>query len=54
MKIDENVIYKKAYEAMKDVTDWCLECDVSGKEVGNFIDDVTTMTRKMLNVLEEE
>ncbi len=54
MKINENVIYKKAYEAMKDVVDLCFESNVSGKEVGNFIDGVTTMTRKMLSVLEEE
>lgn len=54
MKIDENLIYKKSYEAMRDAPDLCMECDVSGKEVGNFIDGVNTMTRKLLNVLEEE
>jgi len=53
MKIDENVIYKEAYESMKDVKDWCFEPDVSGKEVGNFIDGIT-LARKLLNTLEED
>lgn len=25
MEIDENVIYKKAFETMMDVEDWCFE-----------------------------
>lgn len=31
MKIDENVIYKKVFETMRDIEDWCFEPDVSGK-----------------------
>lgn len=54
MKIDENVIYKKAYETMMDVKDWCFKCDVSGKDVGNFINGVTTLATKLLNTLEED
>ena len=37
-----------------DVVDLCFESNASGKEVGSFIDGVTTMTRKMLSILEEE
>lgn len=54
MKIDENVIYKEAYEAMWDVVDLCFESNVSGKEVGNFINGVATLTIKLLNTLEED
>lgn len=54
MKIDENVIYKKAFETMRDVEDLCFESNVSVKEVGNFIDGVDTLARKLLNTLEED
>lgn len=53
MEIDENVIYKKAFETMMDVEDWCFESNVSGKEVGNFINGIDTLTKKLLNTLEE-
>ena len=39
---------------MIDVEDWCFESNVSGKEIGNFIDGVDTLARKLLNTLEEE
>lgn len=54
MKIDENVIYKKAFETMMDVEDWCFESNVSGKEVGNFIDGVTTLATKLLKIVVEK
>lgn len=54
MEIDENVIYKKAFETMMDVEDWCFKCDVSGKDVGNFVNGVTTLATKLLKILEEE
>lgn len=54
MKIDENVIYKKAFETMMDVEDWCFESNVSGKEVGNFIDGVTMLATKLLKIVEEK
>lgn len=54
MKIDENVIYKKAFETMMDVEDWCFESNVSGKEVGNFIDGATTLATKLLKIVEEK
>lgn len=54
MKIDENVIYKKAFETMMYVEDWCFESNVSGKEVGNFIDGVTTLATKLLKIVEEK
>lgn len=54
MEIDENVIYKKAFETMMDVEDWCFESNVSGKEVGNFIDDVTTLATKLLKIVKEK
>nr|DAS29459.1 MAG TPA: hypothetical protein [Caudoviricetes sp.] len=54
MEIDENVIYKKAFETMMDVEDWCFESNVSGKEVGNFIDGVTTLATKLLKIVKEK
>lgn len=54
MKIDENIIYKKVFETMMDAEDWCFESDVSGKEVGNFIDGVTTLATKLLKIVEEK
>lgn len=54
MEIDENVIYKKAFETMMDVEDWCVESNVSGKEVGNFIDGVTTLATKLLKIVKEK
>lgn len=54
MEIDENVIYKKAFETMMDVEDWCFESNVSGKEVGNFIDGVATLATKLLKIVEEK
>lgn len=53
-EIDENVIYKKAFETMMDVEDWCFESNVSGKEVGNFIDGVTTLATKLLKIVKEK
>ena len=54
MEIDENVIYKKAFKTMMDVEDWCFESNVSGKEVGNFIDGVTTLATKLLKIVKEK
>ena len=54
MEIDENVIYKKAFETMMGVEDWCFESNVSGKEVGNFIDGVATLATKLLKIVEEK
>lgn len=54
MEIDENVIYKKAFETMMNVEDWCFESNVSGKEVGNFIDGVTTLATKLLKIVKEK
>lgn len=54
MKIDENVIYKKAFETMMDVEDWCFKSDVSGKDVGNFVNGVTTLATKLLKIVEEK
>lgn len=54
MEIDENVIYKKAFETMMDVEDWCFESNVSGKEVGNFINGVATLATKLLKIVEEK
>lgn len=54
MEINENVIYKKAFETMMDVEDWCFESNVSGKEVGNFIDGVATLATKLLKIVEEK
>ena len=54
MEIDKNVIYKKAFETMMDVEDWCFESNVSGKEVGNFIDGVTTLATKLLKIVAEQ
>lgn len=54
MEIDENAIYKKAFETMMDVEDWCFESNVSGKEVGNFIDGVTTLATKLLKIVKEK
>ena len=54
MEIDENVIYKKAFETMMDVEDWCFESNVSGKEVRNFIDGVATLATKLLKIVEEK
>lgn len=54
MEINENVIYKEAYESMKDVKDCCFKSDVSGKDVGNFINGVTTLATKLLKIVEEK
>lgn len=54
MEINENVIYKETYESMKDVKDWCFKSDVSGKDVGNFINGVTTLATKLLKIVEEK
>ena len=54
MEIDEKAIYKKAFETMMDIENWCFESNVSGKEVGNFIDGVTTLATKLLKILEEK
>lgn len=39
---------------MRDVENWCFEPDVSGKEVGNFIDGATTLATKLLKIVEEK
>ena len=37
-----------------DVEDWCFESNVSGKEVGNFIDGVTTLATILLKIVKEK
>lgn len=54
MEIDEKAIYKKAFETMMDIENWCFESNVSGKEVGNFIDGVATLATKLLKIVEEK
>lgn len=53
MKIDENVIYKEAYEAIAD-EDWYFNDTVTGKEVGNYIFGVSDLARRLLDKLENK
>ena len=54
MEIDENVIYKKAFETMMDVEDWLFVSNVTGTEVGSFIGGVATLATKLLKIVKEQ
>lgn len=50
--IDENSIYKAVYEGIKDITDWCYDKDITGMEVGNYIDGIVTIASALLKQIE--
>lgn len=39
--INKNDIYKAVYDEIKNVSDWCYKKDITGREVGNYLDGIT-------------
>lgn len=54
MVIDKNSIYKAVYEEIKDISDWCYEEDVTGREVGSYLDGITAIVQNLLKKTENE
>lgn len=54
MVIDKNSIYKAVYEEIKDISDWCYEKDVTGREVGSYLDGITAIVQNLLKKTENE
>lgn len=54
MVIDKNSIYKAVYEEIKDISDWCYEKDVTGREVGSYLDGITAIVQNLLKKTEKE
>lgn len=52
--IDKNSIYKAVYEEIKDISDWCYEKDVTGREVGSYLDGITAIVQNLLKKTENE
>lgn len=50
--MDENLIYKTAFEAIKESTEWGIEED--GKIYGHWVDGVMTFAGDLLNKIKEE
>ena len=46
--IDENSIYKAVYEKIKDISDWCYDKDITGREVGSYIDGIVEIANALL------
>lgn len=46
--IDENSIYKAVYKKIKDISDWCYDKDITGREVGNYLDGITAIAQALL------
>lgn len=47
--IDKNDIYKAVYDEIKNISDWCYEKDVTGREVGNYLDCIVAIVERLLN-----
>lgn len=54
MVIDKNSIYKAVYEEIKDISDWCYEKNVTGREVGSYLDGITAIVQNLLKKTENE
>lgn len=54
MVIDKTSIYKAVYEEIKDISDWCYEKDVTGREVGSYLDGITAIVQNLLKKTENE
>lgn len=54
MVIDKNSIYKAVYEEIKDISNWCYEKDVTGREVGSYLDGITAIVQNLLKKTENE
>lgn len=54
MVIDKNSIYKAVYEEIKDISDWCYEKDVTGREVGSYLNGITAIVQNLLKKTENE
>lgn len=54
MVIDKNSIYKAVYEEIKDISDWCYEKDVTGREIGSYLDGITAIVQNLLKKTENE
>lgn len=52
--ISKNDIYKATYEEIKDISDWCYEKDVTGREVGSYLDGITAIVQNLLKKTENE
>lgn len=52
--INKNDIYKAVYDEIKDVSDWCYEKDVTGREVGNYLDGIVAIAQNLLKKTENE
>lgn len=50
--IDENRIYKAVYEEIKDISDWCYDKDITGREVGSYIDGIVVIADALLGQIE--
>lgn len=54
MVIDKNSIYKAVYEEIKDISNWCYEKDVTGREVGSYLDGITAIVQNLLKKTENK
>ena len=52
--IDENSIYKSVYEKIKDISDWCYDEDVTGREIGSYIDGIVAVTERLLKEINKK
>lgn len=52
--INKNDIYKAVYDEIKDISDLCYEKDVTGREVGNYLDGIVAITQNLLKKTENE
>ena len=50
--IDENSIYKAVYEEIKNISDRCYDKDITGRDVGNYIDGITAIASALLKIVE--
>lgn len=52
--INKNDIYKAVYDEIRNVSDWCYEKDVTGREVGNYLDGIVAITQELLKKMENQ
>ncbi|WP_371297386.1 hypothetical protein [Ruminococcus sp.] len=52
--IDKNSIYKSVYEEIKNISDWCYDKDITGREVGSYIDGIVAVSERLLKEIDKK
>ena len=51
--INKNDIYKIVYDEVRDISNWCYGKDVTGREVGNYLDGIIAVSERLLKEIDK-